>query len=261
MSLIDQTFLPELGQKPPDRFDVVVGAGYVGLIQIQPVTHPSGELVPLLLVSENALVTVGVELIDAVFLDGCLAVQPQFLLHLYLHRQPMRIPARLALHLEPAHGLVAAYQILDGAGDHVMNPRLSVGRRWAFIEHEVRSILSDPDALVKDVIRLPELEYPFLHLGIVEILFDLFEHCRSLARNRNPWIRGRLQEHWSWTLKVRPRILPRQTSISSTTRVMIFLRRGSDFAAVASISTILVGFKASGRPISVTRENPSTLIP
>src|SRR5690606_35511480 len=77
-----------------------------------------------------------VEARHADLLDLSLAADPEPLLRLDLHRQPVRVPPGDARDMTPAHRLVAADQILDRATDDVMNARPAVRRRRAFEEDE-----------------------------------------------------------------------------------------------------------------------------
>jgi hypothetical protein len=58
----------------------------------------------------------------------------------------------------------------------MMNPGSTISRWGSFEKDEIRGILSYLDALMKNIFFIPELEYSFLHVGIIKIFFDLFEH-------------------------------------------------------------------------------------
>ena len=45
-TLVDQAFLEIAIQRPPDRFDVFVFAGDVGMLHVHPVAHARGEVFP-----------------------------------------------------------------------------------------------------------------------------------------------------------------------------------------------------------------------
>ena len=53
-----------------------------------------------------------------------------------LHRKTVGIPAGFALHALSFERAVAAKNVLEGAGHHVVNAGLAVGRRGAFKEDE-----------------------------------------------------------------------------------------------------------------------------
>ena len=55
--------------------------------------------------------------------------------HFQFHGKAMGIPAGLAFHQETLHGFVTAENILDGAGNHMVNAGHAVGRRRTFIKH------------------------------------------------------------------------------------------------------------------------------
>src|SRR5690606_25208029 len=91
---VDQPPLVELPQDPPDALDVIRTERDVRPRVVQPVPHPLGEPLPLLLVREDALPAHLVEARDADRLDLALAADPELLLRLDLDGQAVRVPAR-----------------------------------------------------------------------------------------------------------------------------------------------------------------------
>src|SRR2546425_546274 len=79
-------------------------------------------------------------------------------------RQPVRVPAGLALDTIAAHRLVAREQVLEGARQHVMDAGARVGRRRAFVEDVGPVLRPLLDALAEDIVLLPEAEDLLLQL-------------------------------------------------------------------------------------------------
>ena len=55
VALVEAVLVPELAQRPPDRLDVVVLEGDVGVVEVDPEADPLGQPVPLLDVLEDRL--------------------------------------------------------------------------------------------------------------------------------------------------------------------------------------------------------------
>jgi hypothetical protein len=66
--------------------------------------------------------------------------------------------------------LVAAEDVLNGAGHHVVDAGQSVRAGRAFVEHEGRCVLAQCEALTKSVLGFPKLQYFFGDLGQVEFI-------------------------------------------------------------------------------------------
>ena len=81
----------------------------------------------------------------------------------------MGIPAGFSVDLIALHSLVAAHGILESPGHYVMDSRLAVGRRRAFIEYERRFSLSRVYALLEKVFL-----FPFFYLFVLYFRNRLF---------------------------------------------------------------------------------------
>src|SRR5687768_4948096 len=103
-------------------------------------------------------------------------MDPQLLANLDLHRQAVRVPARLAVAAVAAHRAIAGEQVLDGARQTVPGMRQAVGGRRAFIKNEPRGVGSLPKAFVKDAVLLPELTDFDLKFGKLDAAFDGAKH-------------------------------------------------------------------------------------
>jgi hypothetical protein len=119
--------------------------------------------------------------------DLVLAVDAEFLADLDLHRQAVRIPARLSLAVVAAHRAVARKEVLDRAGQTVAGVRQTVGRRRAFVKDEnarrfaafAAGVVVGPasgEGLFVNAVDLPEVEDLAFHRGEVELGRNLSEH-------------------------------------------------------------------------------------
>ena len=72
--------------------------------------------------------------------DICLS-DAELLLHTKLYRKSVGVPTSLAMYLETLHRLISVEGVLDRTGKHMMNARMSVGRRWSLEEYELRASL------------------------------------------------------------------------------------------------------------------------
>ncbi len=79
--------------------------------------------------------------------------------HLQLHGKAVGIPAGFAFHQVSLHGFVAAENILDGTGNHMVNAGHAVGRGGPFIEHVEWFALADLQTLFKGFLFVPYTEY------------------------------------------------------------------------------------------------------
>ena len=69
VALVEALVVPEPAKAPPDRLDVVVVEGDVGVVEVDPEADPLGQPIPLLDVLEDRLAAAGVEPVDPVLLD------------------------------------------------------------------------------------------------------------------------------------------------------------------------------------------------
>ena len=165
VALVEQPLVPHLLERPPDRLDVGVVEGEVGVAGVDPEADPLGQLVPLVDVLEHRLAALGVELGHAVALDVVLGGEAQLLLHLQLHRQPVAVPAGLAVDLTAAHGLEAREDVLEHAREHVVGARAAVGGGRSLVEDERLRALAAAHRLGEDVALAPALEHLLLERG------------------------------------------------------------------------------------------------
>ena len=111
---IEHVPVPELLEYPPQRFDVLVVEGDVGMLQIDPECHTLGEPLPVFDVLLGGGATAAVELLDAEVLDLLFATETKLLLDLDLDGQAVGVPAAAPLAIVALHDLVAREDVLEG---------------------------------------------------------------------------------------------------------------------------------------------------
>jgi hypothetical protein len=158
MALDQQALLVELGKGPPGRFDVGVGEGEVGVVEIQPISHPLRHQSPLALVGLDAFEAGLVEGGDAVSLNVLLARETQALFDLDFNRKAVGVPARLSRHVVTLHGAKAGEKVFDHPSDHVTDMGHVVGGRWPLEENETGLIGRLSEALLEDAQLAPALQ-------------------------------------------------------------------------------------------------------
>ena len=154
--LVQEPVVVHLRKLPPHALDVLIGVGYVGVLQIDPEAHPVDHPLPLALVLPDRLLAALHELLHAVRLDLRLAVDTDLLLHLQLDGKTVRVPAALTRDVEPLHRLVAGEEVLVDARHQVTEVRLTVRRRRSLEEDVTRTALRRLQRLLKRPSLLPK---------------------------------------------------------------------------------------------------------
>ncbi len=129
IALVKQTFVVELFQQPPQRLDIPVVIRDVGMLHVHPIAHAVGQVFPLAGIFHHVLAASGVVVVYGNLFADVLFRDAQRFLHAQFHGQAVRVPPRLALHLEAAHGLVAAEHVFQRACQHMVYARQAVGGR------------------------------------------------------------------------------------------------------------------------------------
>ncbi len=149
----------------------------IRVVHIRPEADGAGEILPHAFVFPDALLTFGDKRIETVFLDLLLTVQTQKLLHLQLHRKPVRIPARFPRHHTAFHGPVSGDHVLDDTGQYMSDVRLSVGCGRTVIKRIGRSVLSAFHTFAERVIFFPELFHFLLTFHKVHVCVHFVVHA------------------------------------------------------------------------------------
>ncbi len=184
-AFVDEVLVPHLAERPPNRLDVIGRQRPVGVVVVEPKGHSLAESDPVGDVLVDALAAQLVEALDTdLGLDVGLAGDAQLLLDLDLDRQPVCIPAGLALDVEPLHRLVAREEVLEGAREDVVRGRPAVGGGRPFVEDKARAPGTELERLSEGVFRLPFREHLLLEVREADLLVYLVEHLTP----REIWI-------------------------------------------------------------------------
>ena len=163
--LVQQALVVNGLERPPDRFDVLGVQRAVGVVEVDPEPDPLGHRVPVLDVAEDLLAAASIEFRDPESLDVVLGGEPELGFQRELYRQPVAVPAALALDGVAAHRPVARKDVLEHAREHVVEARRAVGGRRAFVEPPARGVAPAPDRLGEHVALAPAFEHALLELG------------------------------------------------------------------------------------------------
>ena len=158
VSLVQHALLVQLRQQPPHRLHVLGVVGHVRCVHVHPVAHLTREVVPLRGVAHHRLAACVVVFLDRQLGADVFFGDAELLFHAQLHRESVGVPSRFPLHTVSFQRLEPAENVLDGPRHHVVNARLSVGRRGAFKKHI--GLVRGPavHALLEGVFAVPQLE-------------------------------------------------------------------------------------------------------
>ena len=135
VALVEEPLVIEHLQQEPQRLDILVLKGDIGVFQIHPIAHLLGQFIPKVFVLQYLGAAGLVILVHTNLLADILLGNAQLFLHAQFHRQSVGVPACLAVHIVTLLCLVAAEHVLNGACHHMVDARLAVGRRRTVVEH------------------------------------------------------------------------------------------------------------------------------
>ena len=158
ISLVEQALIEKLFQHPPQRLDIFVFVGDVGVFHVHPISHFAGELLPDAGELHHRFTAGTVVLLDGYLVADVLFRDAELLLHAQFDRQAVGIPSRLPADEIALLGFVAADSILDGTREDVVDAGESVGRRRPFVEDESRCSFAFGDAASERVLSVPHFE-------------------------------------------------------------------------------------------------------
>ncbi|MBA7704459.1 hypothetical protein ES703_113269 [subsurface metagenome] len=81
----------------------------------------------------------------------------------------MRIPTSNAGRIIALHCLIAWYNVLKDARQHMMYARAAINRRWSLIKYEARTTTPRFYTPLKDIIISPKVEYILLNLWKIHL--------------------------------------------------------------------------------------------
>ena len=158
VALIKQTTVKQVFQTPPDTLNITLVVCHIRLFQIHPETEPACQLLPLLHVSPDALLTFLDEWLFSVCFYFFLAVNAEFFANFDFHWQTMSIPASFAFAAETSHCFVTWKDIFDAAGQAVARVRHAVGGRRTLIKDKRGTVLAASQRFPIDFVLVPEFQ-------------------------------------------------------------------------------------------------------
>ena len=164
-----QALVEDLLEGPPLRLDIVRVHRPVGVVEVDPVTHPVGQLRELADIAGHRGAAQLIELGYAECLDLGLVVDAEFLLDGQLDGQAVAVPAGLAVDASALHRLEAGKDVLEDAGLDVVGARVPVRGRRAFEEGPPLAVLGSLPAAAERVVPLPQLEDLMVHRWQIEL--------------------------------------------------------------------------------------------
>ena len=168
VALVDESLVPDLAQQPPHRLDEGVVEGVVGVAHVHPEAHAFGHPLPVADVAHHGLAAPAGELRHPhLAFDLGLVEDPELLLDLVLDRQAVGVPSGLARAVVALHVLEAGEDVLEGAGEDVVDPRPPVGGGRPLVPAVERPALARTLRLVEHVVLAPQGEHLLLELHAV----------------------------------------------------------------------------------------------
>ena len=159
IALVEVAFFVKFLQEVPQRFDILVVVGDVGIVEVHPISHLLGQVGPFARIFHHLAAAGSVVFVHGDFLADILLGDTEHFLYAQFDGQSVGIPSGLATHLVALHGLEPAEGILDGASQHVVNTGHAVGRRRSLEEEEGLMPLAGLHALPEEVFFLPLVKY------------------------------------------------------------------------------------------------------
>ena len=172
---IDRPTIEKSLERPPDRLNILVREGDVGMGEIDPVAHALGEVFPFRFILPDGLPALLVEFRHAKFENVILMLESQRFLDLDLDGQTVRVPAGLPVDPVAAHGLVPADEVLEGPADDMMNSRLAVRGRRPFIKCKAGAPRAGRNALLEHLVLPPEVQDAEFELRVIDLVGELLK--------------------------------------------------------------------------------------
>ena len=134
IALVQQLFVVQLAKQPPYRLDVVIFKGDIGVVEVYPVTHLAGDVVPEVFVAHHGFAALGVVIIDADFGTDVFFGDAQFFFYAEFDGQAVGVPAAFAFYAFALHGLVATKEVFYRPRHDVVDAGHTIGGGGTFVK-------------------------------------------------------------------------------------------------------------------------------
>ncbi len=128
------------------------------MLEINPITHPGSQVVPLIFIHHYRFAALLVIIFDGYLFADIIFGNTELFFNLQLHRKSVCIPASFAFYLETLQRFVTAEDIFYSAGHYVVNARCAIGRWRPFVEREGRRTFAKGHRFFKNLLSLPEIK-------------------------------------------------------------------------------------------------------
>ena len=173
VALVEQAFLIELLEQPPQRLYILIVVSDVRIVEVYEVAHLFRQVTPFLCEHHHILTALLVIILCRDVFLRCLIVDiglgdTQFFLHTQFYGQTVCIPTSLTLHLIALHRLIAIEGILDGTSQHMVDAWVTVSRGRTLEEYELRTALTLFDRAPEHVFLSPHLQDVIVDFGQIQ---------------------------------------------------------------------------------------------
>ena len=138
------------------------------MFHVNPISHTVAQVGPLL----GKLHDIGTTLLVIRFyrngFSDVFLRNAKFFFYSQLDRKSVSIPAGLSFYLKALHGLVTAEYILNRTRHHMVNTRMTVGRRRAFKKDKGRASFTFRHTFMEEVSVIPLFQYFLINFREVQ---------------------------------------------------------------------------------------------
>ena len=184
ISLVEQTFVIELLQEPPQCFDILIVVSDIGMVKVYEIAHFLRQVAPFLREHHHIVAASGVIVLNGDISGRCGIVDISlgnafFLLHTQFHGQSVCVPAGLTVHLEALHCLITVESILECTPENMVNAGMTVSRRRTFEENKLWITVTLSNGTVENIILFPLFQNLIVDLCQVKTIMFSKHLCHN----------------------------------------------------------------------------------
>ena len=157
ITFVQIPFVIQAFEQIPNGFDVFVFVSDVRIIEVNPITHFDGNIVPQILVPHNRFAAFVVIIVHRNLFADVFFRDTEFFFNREFNRQTMRIPTAFALDAFTIEGLKTAENILNRPRHNVVNAWQTIRRRWSFVKNKGVIRVALLNGFVEDPLSIPEV--------------------------------------------------------------------------------------------------------
>ena len=184
-ALIDQAFVPQLFDDPPDRLHVPDVHRLVVVVEIDPAAETRDRVTPLRDVTLHDFAALGVVAGDAELRDDLGRRDTELFVDLVFDRQTVAVPAEATQHIASLHRPVARHHVFQRRR-HQMPVVRQTGRERRAVVEDVRLLVARVlERFAEQITVTPEIQNRVFHCHEIERAgwcFSRFRHGRAIVR-------------------------------------------------------------------------------